>query len=175
MNNITLIGMPGSGKSTTGIVLAKVLGYRFLDCDLVIQEREGKLLWQIIEERGNDALLKIENEVNSEIAAEKTVIAPGGSIVHCEEGMRHLQDISLVIYLRLPLETIKERLGNFDKRGVTMPEGWSLEKLYTERAPLYEKAAHIVFDSEGFTVNEAAKRIAELAEKYSTEIREETK
>ncbi len=166
MNNITLIGMPGSGKSTTGIVLAKVLGYRFLDSDLIIQEREGKLLWQIIEERGNDALLEIENKVNSELCTEKTVIAPGGSIVHCEDGMKHLRNTSLVIYLRLPLETIKERLGNFDKRGVTMPQGWSLERLYNERTPLYEKAAHIVFDGEGYTVNEAAKRIAQLVAEH---------
>ena len=161
-NNVTLIGMPGAGKSTIGVVLAKILGYKFLDSDLLIQEREGMRLWQIIELRGNDGFLEIENRVNSEIAAERTVIAPGGSVVYGEDAMRHLREISTVVYIKLSYKKIKGRLGDLTKRGVALPEGWTLRDLYNERTPLYEKYAHFVFNCENDDISHSARHIAQL-------------
>ena len=136
MNNITLIGMPGVGKSTIGVVLAKVLGYQFLDSDLLIQKQEHRRLWQIIEEEGCEVFQNVENRVNASIEAENTVIATGGSVVYCEEAMKHLKSVGTVVYLKLSLNSLAKRLGN-------------LESLYEERTPLYEKYADIVVDQEG--------------------------
>ncbi len=162
MKNITLIGMPGAGKSTIGIVLAKILGYKFLDCDLLIQDQEGMLLWQIIQNKGSKEFLKIEERVNCSINVEKTVIAPGGSVVYSEKAMKHLREISTVVYLRLPYEKIRDRLGDLAKRGVTLPDGWTLRDLYDERTPLYEKYADISFDCANDDIGTEAKRLSEL-------------
>lgn len=149
MNNVVLIGMPGVGKSTLGVVLAKVLGYEFMDSDLVIQKQEGKRLYQIIEEAGTDGFQQIENRVNASIEAEKTVIATGGSVVYCDEAMEHLKKIGTVVYLKLPLKPLEKRLGNLTRRGVLLKEGQTLTDLYLERIPLYEKYADITVDEEG--------------------------
>ncbi|HIZ21741.1 MAG TPA: shikimate kinase [Candidatus Blautia faecigallinarum] len=149
MNNITLIGMPGVGKSTLGVVLAKVLGYEFLDADLLIQKQEKKFLYQIIEESGPEGFKKIENRVNASIEAENTVIATGGSVVYCQEAMEHLKSIGKVIYLRASLKELSKRLGNLKGRGVLLKEGQTLKDLYEERVPLYEKYADLVVDEEG--------------------------
>lgn len=149
MNNVVLIGMPGVGKSTLGVVLAKVLGYEFMDSDLVIQRQEGKRLYQIIEEAGTDGFQQIENRVNASIEAEKTVIATGGSVVYCDEAMEHLKKIGTVVYLKLPLKPLEKRLGNLTRRGVLLKEGQTLTDLYLERIPLYEKYADITVDEEG--------------------------
>lgn len=146
MGNITLIGMPGSGKSTVGVVLAKILGYKFLDSDLLIQEREQRKLCDIIEEEGQEAFLKIEDEVNAGIQAEQTVIATGGSACYCEKAMQHLREISTVVYIKLSYEEVEKRLGDLTKRGVVLKEGYTLKDLYEERCPLYEKYAHIIVD-----------------------------
>ena len=146
MNNITLIGMPGAGKSTLGVVLAKILGYEFLDSDLLIQKEEKRRLYQIIEEEG---FKTIENRVNASIDTENTVIATGGSVVYCSEAMEHLKSIGKVVYLSLSLESLEKRLGNLKKRGVLLKEGQTLKSLYEERVPLYEKYADIVVDEEG--------------------------
>ena len=140
MNNITLIGMPGAGKSTIGVVLAKVLGYQFLDSDL---------LSEIIEEEGYKGFKDVENRVNASIEAENTVIATGGSVVYCEEAMEHLKSIGTVVYLKLSLNALSKRLGNLKGRGVLLREGQTLTNLYEERTPLYEKYADIVIDEEG--------------------------
>ena len=145
MNNITLIGMPGVGKSTIGVVLAKVLGYQFLDSDLLIQKQENRRLWQIIEEEGYEGFQNVENRVNASIEAENTVIATGGSVVYCEEAMKHLKSVGTVVYLN----SLAKRLGNLKGRGVLLREGQTLESLYEERTPLYEKYADIVVDQEG--------------------------
>lgn len=166
-NNITLIGMPGAGKSTIGVVLAKILGYRFLDSDLLIQEREGMLLWQIIKKYGNEAFLSIENSVNSRIDTEHTVISPGGSVIYGDDAMRHLREISTVIYIKLPYEKIENRLGDLTKRGVTLPDGWTLRDLYNERTPLYEKYAHIIFNCKDDDISNSAKHIAQLLQQDS--------
>lgn len=149
MNNITLIGMPGAGKSTIGVVLAKVLGYQFLDSDLLIQKQEKRRLSEIIEEDGYKGFQEVENRVNASIEADKTVIATGGSVVYCEEAMQHLKSIGTVVYLKLSLNSLSKRLGNLKGRGVLLREGQTLTDLYDERTPLYEKYADIVIDEEG--------------------------
>ena len=148
MENIVLIGMPGVGKSTVGVVLAKVLGYQFIDADLLIQKKMNMVLSEIIKREGTDGFMKIENEVNASIEADRTVIATGGSVVYCEEAMEHLKSIGTVIYLRLSLESLSKRLGNLVGRGVVLKKGQTLEHLYDERTPLYEKYADLTIDEE---------------------------
>jgi shikimate kinase len=168
MNNIILIGMPGCGKSTMGVVLAKVLGYHFIDADLLIQERENRLLSEIIEEEGPEAFNRIENEVNASIRAERTVIATGGSVVYGNEAMMHLREIGVVIYLRLPLDELRIRLGDLAERGISMKEGQTLEDLYRERTPLYEKYAHLILDVEGLTIRETVMLVREKFSSFRT-------
>ena len=146
MDNIILIGMPGVGKSTAGVVLAKVLGYKFIDADLIIQQEEGRLLKDIIAKEGREGFLKIENRVNASIEAEQAVIATGGSVVYGAEAMAHLRSIGTVVYLKLSYETLEKRLHNIRGRGVVLKEGQTLRDLYLERAPLYEKYADITVD-----------------------------
>lgn len=145
-NNVILIGMPGSGKSTIGVVLAKLLCYQFVDMDLVIQEQEKRLLREIIADEGNDGFMEIENRVNAEFEAEHTVIAPGGSVIYGTEAMEHLKEIGIVVYLKLSYENLEKRLGDLKARGVVLKEGYTLRTLYDERTPLYEKYADIVMD-----------------------------
>lgn len=149
MNNVTLIGMPGVGKSTLGVVLAKVLGYQFLDADLLIQKQEKRRLYEIIDQEGTDGFMEIENRVNASIDVDSTVIATGGSVVYCDEAMNHLKSIGKVVYLRLSLKELSKRLGNLKGRGVLLKEGQTLKDLYEERVPLYEKYADLVVDEEG--------------------------
>lgn len=145
-SNIVLIGMPGAGKSTVGVVLAKRMGYRFVDSDLVIQEKYGRLLHELIEEHGVQGFWKLENDVNASLTAQGSVIATGGSAVYGEEAMAHLKRIGEVIYLKLPYEEVAERLGDLSARGVTVLPGQSLWDLYGERIPLYEKYADIIIE-----------------------------
>ena len=133
MNNITLIGMPGAGKSSIGVVLAKVLGYQFIDSDLLIQKAEKRTLSKIIEDEGTEGF---------------KVIATGGSVVYCDEAMQHLKSEGVVVYLKISLELLSRRLGNLKGRGVVLKEGQTLASLYDERVPLYEKYADIVVDEE---------------------------
>ena len=153
-NNIVLIGMPGVGKSTIGVILAKILAYHFLDSDLVIQEREGKRLHEIISEVGTDGFLKIENDVNASLQADKTIIATGGSAVYGEEAMLHFKEIGKIVYLKADYETIRKRLGNLEKRGVALKPGQTLKDLYDERTVLYEKYADVVVDEHGLGTEE---------------------
>ena len=148
-DNIILIGMPGAGKSTVGVVLAKVLGYDFIDSDLLIQAETGKRLFEIINASGIDGLLKVENEVNSRIETHRTVIATGGSVIYGEEAMAHLKSIGTVVYIQAPYAELEKRLGNLLKRGVAIRNGSTLKDLYDERVPLYEKYADITIDEEG--------------------------
>ena len=154
MNNIVLIGMPGVGKSTLGVVLAKELGYQFVDADLLIQERENRLLKEIIAEDGVDGFLKIENDVNASISADKTVIATGGSVIYGKEAMEHLKEIGTVVYLKLDYDTLDSRLGNLKGRGVVLKDGQTLNDLYNERIPLYELYADVVVDEGGLGLEE---------------------
>lgn len=162
MDNIILIGMPGVGKSTVGVVLAKILGYQFLDSDLVIQQQENRLLAQIIEQEGVDGFIAIENQVNARLEAKHAVIATGGSVVYGTEAMAHLREIGTVIYLRLPYEELKRRLTNIRGRGVVLRPGQSLRELYEERTPLYERYADLIVDEDGLDVEETIENIRKL-------------
>ena len=153
-DNIVVIGMPGVGKSTIGVILAKILAYHFLDSDLVIQEREGKRLHQIISEAGTDGFLKIENDVNASLDVKRTIIATGGSAVYGKEAMEHLKGIGEVVYLKADYSTIEKRLGNLEKRGVALKPGQTLKDLYDERTALYEKYADVIVDERGLGTEE---------------------
>ena len=147
--SIVLIGMPSCGKSTVGVLLAKKLGYRFIDTDLLIQEREGMLLHEIIGKYGNEGFLKIENEVNASIKDERAVISTGGSAVYGAEAMENLSDIGLVVYIMISYETMEKRLGDYSHRGIVMPEGYTLRQMYNERAAMYYHYADITVVSDG--------------------------
>ena len=167
MNNIILIGMPGVGKSTLGVVLAKVLGFQFIDADLLIQEQERKKLHQIIKEVGINGFMEIENQVNASIEAERSVIATGGSVVYCRQATSHLKEIGTVVYLKVSLSTLEKRLGNLKRRGVILKKGQTLKDLYEERVPLYEKYADVVVDEKGRDLEECLQL---LLEKLDTEV-----
>ena len=158
--NIILIGMPGVRKSTVGVVLAKRLGYSFVDADLVIQSWEGKLLHEIIEERGVEGFWMLEEAVGESMDVRRTVIATGGSAVYGENAMAHYKQIGTVVYLSLPLEGIRERLGDLTERGVTLRDGQDLDGLYVERQPLYERYADVTVDCEGLSIREIVEQIA---------------
>lgn len=162
MNNIILIGMPGAGKSTVGIVLAKKLGYNFIDSDLVIQERENMLLHDIISKLGIDGFNRLENEINSTISPVKSIIATGGSAVYGDDAMAHFSRIGTIVYLSLPYEDIEQRLGDLNERGVTIKEGQTLIDLYNERLPLYQKYAHITIDCHNKMIRDIVNEISEL-------------
>lgn len=160
-NNIVLIGMPGVGKSSAGVVLAKVLGYKFVDTDIIIQEKTGKLLKDIIQEEGVAGFIKIENEILSGVREENTVIATGGSAVFGKEAMSNLKRTGIVIYLKASFEEIDSRLGSLTGRGVVMTEGQTLKNVYDERTPLYEKYADITVDEAGRTIRETVHEMVE--------------
>ena len=143
-DNIVLIGMPGVGKSTAGVILAKVLGYEFVDADLVIQKEEGKLLKEIIEEVGTDGFIAVENRVNSSLEVE------------------HLKSIGTVVYLQLPFEELNRRLSDIKGRGVVLKDGQTLKDLYEERVPLYEKYADITVNEYGLNVEQTIDKILSL-------------
>ena len=156
MKNITLIGMPGSGKSTVGVLLAKVLGYNFLDVDLLIQQREGALLQEILNQRGTERFLDAEAAAVCAVECPApTVIAPGGSAVCREEAMAHLKALGTVVYLRLSYEALEGRIHNLGSRGIAMEPGQTLRDIYDYRAPLYERYADRVADVGGSTLEEA--------------------
>jgi shikimate kinase len=159
--NIILIGMPGAGKSTIGVILAKTLGKNFIDTDLLIQDQEKRLLQEILNEDGTAAFLKIEENVLMTMSPEDSVIATGGSAVYSKAAMKHLKNIGVVVYLKLPYEEIKNRLSNITTRGVVMSGGQSLYDVFRERIPLYEKYADLVLDCEGRSVEQTVTEIAE--------------
>ena len=150
------------GKSTVGVILAKELGYQFLDADLLIQKRENRLLKEIIEQEGVDGFIEIENQVNASIEADRTVVATGGSVVYGEEAMAHLKKIATVIYLRLSYEELEKRLGNLKNRGVVLREGQTLKDLYEERIKLYEKYADLIVDEENKGIEETLQAIVKV-------------
>ena len=157
MRNITMIGPPSCGKSTVGVLLAKRLGMSFIDVDIIIQEQTGKLLKELIAEYGLDGFLKIEGDTAAALNAENSIIAPGGSICYEDWAMKHLKEISTIVYLRISYEEMKRRVGDVIDRGVAIPAGYTLRQLYDERAALYEKYADI-------TVDEAGKGLGEIVD-----------
>ena len=160
-NNIVLIGMPGVGKSSAGVILAKILGYKFLDAELVIQKTKGCLLKDIIANEGVDAFIKIENDINKSLVPEKTVIATGGSAVYGTEAMEHYKEIATIVYLKLDLKKLSRRLGNLNSRGVVLKDGQTLKDIYEERVPLYEKYADIIVDEKNKNIEQTIKAIVD--------------
>lgn len=165
MNNVVLVGMPGSGKSTIGVVLAKVLGYEFLDSDLVIQKQENRKLSEIIADEGTDGFLAIENNVIKNIKVKRTVIATGGSAVYGDEGMEHLKRIGTVVYLKIGYKELCHRLGDLKSRGVVLKDGQTFQQLYKERVPLYEKYADVVIEEKNKYIREIVDEIAGIITK----------
>ena len=165
MKNIIFIGMPASGKSTVGVVIAKRLGYDFIDTDLLIQKQENRLLKEIIADVGNEGFLAIENQVNREVEAEHAVISPGGSVIYCKEAMEHFKSIGTVVYLQVSFETINRRISNAKNRGVVLKEGQTLRDLYEERTKLFEEYADYVVSEEGLSLEETIDKVLELFEK----------
>ena len=158
-NNLILIGMPGVGKSTVGVVLAKKLGYGFVDSDLVIQEKLKRLLHEIIESEGIDGFIQIENQINASLEVKHSIVATGGSAVYGPEAMDHFHNLGTVIYLKLSYESIQNRLGDLKERGVVLRENQTLLDLYNERTPLYEKYADLVMDCEDKMIREIVKEL----------------
>jgi len=161
-DNIVLIGMPGAGKSTLGVVLAKMLNYDFLDADLVIQKTWGKTLQQIIDTAGPEGFIEVENKALCSLAPSKAVIATGGSAVYSDEAMRHLADLGAIVYLQVSYEEMIERLDGLEERGVVLKggAGMGLYELYDERRPLYEQYADTTVDIDGLSITEAARKVA---------------
>lgn len=164
--NIVLIGMPGAGKSTVGVVLAKNMGLRFVDSDICIQEQENCLLHEIIKRDGLEGFLLVENRVNASLNVENSVIATGGSVVYGKEAMEHLGQIGTIIYLQLPYEEIADRLGDLTKRGVAVQNNQTLLDLYEERVPLYETYADITVHCHGKPIRDIVAEIAERMHQY---------
>ena len=165
MKNIIFIGMPASGKSTVGVVIAKRLGYDFIDTDLLIQKQENRLLKEIIADVGNEGFLAIENQVNREVEAERAVISPGGSVIYCKEAMEHFKEIGTVVYLQVSFETIDARISCAKNRGVVLKEGQTLHDLYEERTKSFEKYADYIVSEEGLSLEETIDKVLELFEK----------
>ncbi len=163
MSNLVLIGMPGCGKSTLGVILAKSMAYDFLDSDLLIQRKAGMPLQQIIDACGTAAFQRIENEVNAAIECDRTVIATGGSVIFCPEAMAHLKRIGTVVYIRVPYAEIERRVSNFKTRGLVLSENETLRDLYEERRALYEQYADRIIDWGDETAEHIVERIAHVA------------
>ncbi len=158
-NNIVLIGMPGAGKSTIGVLLAKSLLKSFVDTDLIIQGQYGTSLCELIEKHGTDEFLQLENDVIEKTSFNNSVIATGGSAVYGETAMAKLKENGIFVYLKLPLEDLQKRLSNIHTRGVAMKNGTTLAELFAERLPLYEKYADITVECKGLTAEECVDEI----------------
>ena len=161
-DNIILIGMPGAGKSTLGVVLAKILNYDFIDADLLIQQQSDKTLQRLIDSLGPQGFIEVENQVLSNIQCDRTVLSTGGSAVYSDAAMEHLATLGPVVYLQTSLPELEKRLEDFSERGVVMRnnEIASLKDLYEERVPLYEKYATITVNVDDLTITEAARKVA---------------
>ena len=164
-DNITLIGMPGAGKSTLGVVLAKKLGYRFVDTDLLLQESEDMLLSGILENFGVEGFIQRENALLAGLQCEHHIIATGGSVVYGEDAMRHLGELGTIIFIDVPLEELRRRISpDLIDRGVVVRNGTSLDDIYAERYPLYQRYADITVDASGCHVLEAVELLAAALE-----------
>ncbi|TXT59636.1 MAG: Shikimate kinase [Promethearchaeota archaeon] len=153
--NITLIGMPGSGKSTIGKLLADELDFDFIDTDDYIEEKEGRNLQEIIDTNGNEKFCEIEEEAILELLPlQNSVISPGGSVIYSKTVMNKLNQISTIIFLDLPLEVLKERLDNKESRGIVGLDSLSLPELYQERITLYNKYSNLTIDCNGLSPDE---------------------
>ena len=164
MANIILVGMPSCGKSTAGVILAKTLNKDFVDTDLLIQRKKKKTLQDIINTWGNEYFHKVEEEVLLSFDGDDYVVATGGSAIYFDKAMERFKENGTIVYIRVSLETVLERLNNIKTRGVTLEKGQTLEDLYNLRIPLYEKHADIIVDGDGYTVEETIEKIIEKLE-----------
>ncbi|ABN58178.1 MULTISPECIES: shikimate kinase [Methanoculleus] len=159
--NIILIGMPGAGKSTVGVVLAKTLGMQFIDTDILIQERAGKMLQEILDTDGPDAFKRIEEETILSLHPRNAVIATGGSVVCSPDAMAHLKSGGLAVYLKISYEEMEKRLKNITTRGILLLPGQSLRGMYDERVPLYEKYADLTVACSGEDLESVVENVIE--------------
>jgi len=148
-NNIVLIGMPASGKSTVGVILAKILGMNFIDTDIVLQQRMGNRLSDIIKTQGVEGFLRKEEQAVIGIRAGNTVIATGGSVVYSDAAMKHLSNGATIVYLKAEFSKLRRRLHDLRGRGVVLRNGETLEEMFTERSALYERYADITIEEPG--------------------------
>ena len=162
-SNVILIGMPGSGKSTSGILLAKTLGLSFLDTDLLIQQQEGVLLQDLVNQKGFSGFIGIEERVISGISASFSVISTGGSVVYSDASMKLLKKIGTVVYLDVSFPEIMRRIQNISTRGIALKSNQTLEDLYHERVPLYQKYADLIVCGDNKTIEEL---VTEISEKF---------
>lgn len=162
MKNIIFIGMPAAGKSTVGVIVAKRLGYRFIDTDILIQEQEKKLLKEIIAEKGIEGFLEVEDRVNAGVEAEHSVIAPGGSVVYCENAMKHYKEIGLIVYLQISFDIINRRIRNAKNRGVVLKDRQTFKDLYEERIALFERYADVIVCEDGLSLEETVDKVMEV-------------
>ncbi len=158
-DNLILIGMPGCGKSTLGVLLAKVLCLSFLDTDLLIQEQAGMRLQEIIDRNGLDVFRRQEEQILTSLSTKATLVATGGSAIYYPRAMENLRALGAVVYLKAPLSSILDHLADFSERGIAMPSGMSIESLYMERAPLYERYADIVTEVTSESITENMERV----------------
>lgn len=165
-SNIVLIGMPGAGKSTLGIVLAKILNKNYLDADIAIQSQCDKTLQKIIDAMGPEGFIQVENAVLCDLAVENSVIATGGSAVYSDEAMKHLTSIGTIVYLEISYDSLVHRLSDLQERGVVLKGGigMSLRDLYDERKPLYERYADIIVNVDDLSITAAARKVASAVE-----------
>lgn len=163
-DNIVLIGMPASGKSTAGVILAKLLGYEFIDTDLLLQRRAGCRLSELMERDGLDGFLEMESEVCAELDVRRTVVATGGSVVYGARAMARLKELGRVVYLQVPFGALAARLCDIRGRGVVLRKGQTLEELYAERVRLYERYADLIVPEDGLTLEQTVAAIQRALE-----------
>lgn len=163
MNNIILVGMPSCGKSTVGVVLAKTMNKGFVDTDILIQQREGRTLQDIINTCGNDYFHQVEEAVLLDFDGQNYVVATGGSAIYFDRAMDKFKENGKIIYLKVSLDTVLKRLNNIKTRGVTLAKGQTLGDLYHQRVPLYEKHADVIIEADGMSVEQVVERIIEEA------------
>lgn len=162
MKNIILVGMPGCGKSTVGVVLAKTLGMRFVDTDLIIQQAQHDVLWHLIDKYGVKRFEEMEEDALLSVPeTEDTVIATGGSAVFCDRGMNYLKQNGVCVYLEVSCDELKRRLSNIRTRGIAAAKGMTIEDIFRERSPYYEKYANIKINCENKHIEDITEIIAE--------------
>jgi shikimate kinase len=163
-SNVVLIGMPGSGKSTCGVIAAKVMLKNFFDTDLLLQGKERSRLQDLIDSKGKAYFYEAEERAILSLNIEATVIATGGSVIYSERAMEHLRSLGTVVYLHLDYETMLKRIHNFTTRGIVVKNGETLPDMYNERLPLYEKYADIIIDCNNNTVEQTVMQIVSAIE-----------